>query len=401
MTNKMNPQGKRIIRFAPCSEYDVECMESWLEEMARQGSFLKGNFYGLYFFEQNQPAEVRYRLQAAAKRISIFDDHGGNPDPEMMQLSQEFGWEYVTSGRDFYVFCSKDGQARELNTDAAVQAMTIDLVRRREKSNLLALAFNIILQVVIFQKGFLSLASNIGSRLYISMVLLLLWGAMNQLRKLMHLRNLRKRLEEGEVLNRKINWREKGKSSRKAGYLYSIFVCYFFTSFLWAWYLDASGAYDYDMAAYHEPLPIATLQDLVPSAEFSYDDFGAGNTIEVKQDWLAPQIISFFQTGTLRKDGELLFKGGLVVDYFETKTPWLAKKLADELHHTARREARSYEDLPAPRLDVDSVVAFRGLFPTIIMVKGNQVAKVELYQSIEQNQWTMQEWAEVFANRLK
>jgi hypothetical protein len=73
----------------------------------------------------------------------------------------------------------------------------------------------------------------------------------------------------------------------------------------------------------------------------------------------------------LRKDGELLFKGGLVVDYYETKTPWLAKKLADELHHTARREARSYEDLPAPQLDVDSVVAFRGLFPSIIMVKGN------------------------------
>lgn len=401
MITQNTPPKKRIIRLAPCPEYDVECMESWLEDRARQGLFLDGEFFTLYFFKYDQPSEVRYRLEAAAKSISIFDDHGGNPSPEMLQISQEFGWEYVTSGRDFYIFTSRDAQAREMNTDAAVQAMTIELVRRRERTNLLALTFNIILQVVIFQKGFLSVASNLGSRLYISMILLLLWTAFNQFRKMIHLRNLRKRLGEGEGLNRRINWQEKGKQNRKAAFLYSIFICYFFTSLLWAGYLDASGAYDYDMAAYREPLPIATLQELVQSAEFAYDDFGVGNTLKVKQDWLAPQIISFHQTGTLRKDGEIVFKGGLVVDYFETKTPWLAKQLADELYRKARFNTKSYEELPAPQLDVDSVVAFKAIFPTIIMVKGDQVVKVELYQSIEQNQWTLQEWAEVFANSLK
>jgi len=401
MITENTEKKKRITRLAPCPEYDVECMESWLEDMAKQGFLLDGEFFTLYFFKYDQPAEVRYRLEAAAKSISIFDDHGGNPSPEMLQISREFGWEYVTSGRDFYIFTSKDIEAREMNTDAAVQAMTVDLVRRRERTNLLALAFNILLQVVIFQKGFLSVASNIGSRLYFSMILLLLWTASNQFLKMIHLRNLHKRLEEGEVLNRKMNWQEKGKQNRKAVFLYTIFICYFFTSLLWAWYLDASGTYDYDMAAYHEPLPIATLHELVPSAEFAYDDFGVGNTLKVKKDWLAPQIISFHQTGTLRKDGDIVFKGGLVVDYYETKTPWLAKQLADELYRKARFNTKSYEELPSPQVDVDSVLAFKAIFPTIILVKGNQVVKVELYQSIEKNQWTLQEWAEVFANSLK
>ncbi len=400
MTNKMNPQGKRIIRFAPCPEYDVECMESWLEDMARQGSFLKGNFYGLYFFEQNQPAEVRYRLQAAAKSISIFDDHGGDPDPEMRQLSQEFGWEYVTSGRDFYVFCSKDRQIRELNTDAAVQAMTIDLVRRRQNTSAVTLLFILILNIIL-QRNFFMKSIGLGSSNYFPLIFLLLWTSLDQVVKTLHLRKLRLSLLRGEDFTHNQDWQKRAKRFHLKNFVFLSIAVIVVFGFGHAWYQDSSGAYKNDMTTYTEPLPIATLQDLLPSAEFSYDDFGVGNTIEVKQDWLAPQIISFFQTGTLRKDGELLFKGGLVVDYYETKTPWLAKKLADELHHTARREARSYEDLPAPQLDVDSVVAFRGLFPTIIMVKGNQVVKVELYQSIEKNQWTMQEWAEVFANSLK
>jgi len=401
MTNKMNPQGKRIIRFAPCPEYDVECMESWLEDMARQGLILDGEFFRLYFFRKSQPVEVRYRLEAAAKSISIFDDHGGNPSPEMLQISQEFGWEYVTSGRDFYIFTSHDAQARELNTDAAVQAMTIDLVRRRETSMLFALVSNVFLQIVIFQRGILSLAINVASRVYLSMLFLLLWTAINQFQKIKHIRKLRSRLQEGETLSHKLNWQQKGKHNKIKVTLYLAFAGFFFTSWLWAWYLEASGAFRYDMVTYHEPIPIATLQDLSPSAEFVYDDFVVGNTIEVKQDWLAPQIISFHQTGSLLKDGNIVFKGGLVVDYYHTKNPWLAKQLADELLRKARLEAKSFEELPSPVVNVDSVSAFRAIFPTVILLEGSKVVKVVLYQSIEQNQWTMQEWAEVFANSLK
>jgi hypothetical protein len=39
-----------------------------------------------------------------------FDDHGGDPDPEMRQLSQEFGWEYVTSAEIFMSFVAKTGK---------------------------------------------------------------------------------------------------------------------------------------------------------------------------------------------------------------------------------------------------------------------------------------------------
>lgn len=401
MSIKMNPQGVRRIRFAPCPEYDVECMESWLEDMARQGLILDGEFFRVYFFRQSPPVEVRYRLEAAAKSISIFDDYGGNPSPELLQISREFGWEYVTSGRDFYIFTSTDAQTREMNTDVTVHAMTLDVVRKRERSNVLALALNIFLQIVFVQKGFLSLASNMGSQVYFSMLFLLLWTAFNQLQKIKHVRELRSRLHEGETLSRKLNWQQKGKRNKLKTILYVAFVGYFFASWLWTWYLEASGAFRYNMIAYHEPLPIATLQDLSPSAEFVFDDFGVGNTITVKQDWLAPQIISFHQTGSLRKDGDIVFKGGLVVDYFYTKSPWLAKQMADELLRKARLEAKSFEELPAPVLNVDSVSAFRAIFPTIILLKGSQVVKVVLYQSMEQNQWTMQEWAEVFANSLK
>ena len=55
---------KYVSRFPPCPLYDVEGIESWLEDLAKQGLILTkaGLFCGFAEFEQTDPKPMRYRL---------------------------------------------------------------------------------------------------------------------------------------------------------------------------------------------------------------------------------------------------------------------------------------------------------------------------------------------------
>ena len=54
-----------VLRPLPCHFYDVERMESWLQEQAAKGLFLTR--WGIVFarFRRAEPAKVRYRITAA------------------------------------------------------------------------------------------------------------------------------------------------------------------------------------------------------------------------------------------------------------------------------------------------------------------------------------------------
>ena len=84
-------------RWIPCQSYDLEAMESWLEEMARCGWRLEqvGCFGCTAAFAAAAPQMVRYRLTSAMDADTFGTEAWLGPSEESRCLYAAYGWEYV------------------------------------------------------------------------------------------------------------------------------------------------------------------------------------------------------------------------------------------------------------------------------------------------------------------
>lgn len=102
--------------FLPVSFPDV--METFLEDMAKKGWFLKKVGYFLSFcqFEKGTPAPVRYRLEPVPDTVRT-------PSAEMVQFYEDFGWKYLTTfSHFFFIFVAENPDTPEIHCDPLVQA---------------------------------------------------------------------------------------------------------------------------------------------------------------------------------------------------------------------------------------------------------------------------------------
>jgi len=111
----------------PCSFYDIPSLESWLDEMALQGLFLK-NFsrqFDWAVFEVGDPRPVRYRLDPVGK--------SAGRGREREEPYAEMGWTFVCQmGKSFYIFSCGDPDAPELYTDPQSLALAMEGLLRRQ-----------------------------------------------------------------------------------------------------------------------------------------------------------------------------------------------------------------------------------------------------------------------------
>lgn len=93
-------------RWIPCQSYDLEAMESWLEEMARCGWRLEqvGCFGCTAAFAAAAPQMVRYRLTSAMDADTFGTEAWLGPSEESRCLYAAYGWEYVAKRGPFYIY---------------------------------------------------------------------------------------------------------------------------------------------------------------------------------------------------------------------------------------------------------------------------------------------------------
>ena len=146
---------KLAYRFIPCPVYDVSGMECWLSEMAEQGLLLQedGFFCGIATFEKTTPQKVIYQLQPASKSTSMWASNNGDPEDEEVELSREFGWEYVAKRGEFYIYRTSKLDARELHTDREVQALAMNAMKKRQWDNIISMFFFAIVYPYLVMNG--------------------------------------------------------------------------------------------------------------------------------------------------------------------------------------------------------------------------------------------------------
>ncbi len=405
MMCKQDKKKKRIYRLPPIPAYDIEGTESWLESMAKQGWFLSGSgfFAGVAIFEKGEPKAIRYRLDAAPKSTGVWSDGGGEPDEEARAISEALGWKYVASRGNFYIYSSDDPAAQEFNTDPQVQALALDLVRRRERASLVStIIWAAIYPLCMAYGSVLMMMIALGTGLFLLGALLVTWAACRSLVQVLHLHKLQKQMRSGEPLTHKKDWRKRAVWHKAEPFLFFVLALAWGTGLFQVWSANVTEEKQQDLKTYRQELPFGTMEALIPGAEFEWDDFGLGNTIEVNSDILAPEVITLSQFGTLSLEDGTSIEGALYVDYFETLTPWMAKELAREYQvYDRHKNRRHYQTLQLPDLGVDYAAAYTAIFPTVILTEDNRMIRISFHQYSDRNTMPLEEWAVILAEEFK
>lgn len=398
---------RRVYRPAPCPSYDVEGMESWLTDMAREGLFLcrDGFFAGVASFEQKDPQNVVYRLEAAQKNTSMWSDDGGEPDEEAVEISEKYGWEYIAKRGDFYIYRSSVPATRELNTDPAVQALALNTVRKRQRSAVISsLLFAVVYPIIAIRGNFFLTMINMGTWFFLYGMALLFWLFSASVVRAVHLGRLRKKLlNDGEIDHRK-DWRKRasvyfaGKVLRAA--LIVIWICIL----LQKWSVSIAGEDSVQLSAYMENPPFATIAALSPDGEYVENDFMNTNKVREWSDWISTYNVDWSEIAAVRRPDGTNLSGGLYVDYHEAVNPWIARRIAHEYLRTDKR-SKNYEPLefdPEP-LDVEFAVCYMDSIhmPTVILQDGNKVIHASFYQTSQTYIMPLEKWVGILADSIK
>lgn len=387
---------KRIRRLAPCPAYDVEKIESWLQDMAREGWILEpeGTIFGLLSFVKEAPQILRYRLEPKEPGAGF----GDTPDPEVQELCKEYGWEYVDSYASFFIYRAARLDAREMNTDLQVQAAALKAGKR---GSTVTLVLDLILLSSIysdfFQTPFWSLV-HMGLAYHLVLLIALIWSSADTFLQWRHLRRLHKQLKANIPLEHNKPWRRSAAFHIFSKFAYALVLLLLFGvifgSCTRSLELEQTPTQDYP----GNP-PFATAADILPEGEFEAQSFlNTYNTYTVDSTFFAPEIIEWKEYGVITLPDGSTYDGSLVVTYYQARSSWLAEGLMEDLYRQAEENSHFVEIFP-PALETDDVRCYNTIYPTILLRQGSIVVKCSV--GLERDgDYLLDQWALRMADML-
>lgn len=381
----------------PCPSYDVERIESWLQDMAKEGWMLDGEsayWFGFFTFVKAEPQIVRYRLEPKTKRHSNFTNA---PDEEEEELYKEYGWEFVTQFHYFYIYRTADPNARELNTDYAVQATALKQIKRNTISSLINQSIIFIYWIPRWVNEIYRMLVSFDWTVFPAFFVMLVTAVIVAAKDFLHIRRLRKQLKNNIPLDHNKPWR-KNATAKRAGKI-AIFLLYIYVliAVFSSCFNVMSQSYDHTpVEEFPGDPPFVTCADM---GEFTKENFLDGyNAYNRYATTLAPNIIEWKEYGTVVTEDGKTYHGSLIIDYYETASPTLARGLVDDFLYQYKR----YDDfriVDAPDIDVDYVVAIHYIYPTVLIQHGNTFVCASVSLEYQEDN-LLEEWAQQMAQYL-
>lgn len=419
---KQYKPGQRIRRMLPCPDYDYTALEGWLEDMAREGLHMTRDGLSIWkgIFEYGEPQNVAYRLEA------VQDTSMSEPDPEQLEIGEKYGWEYVASIKDFFVYRSTDPSAREMNTDPAVQALALSAVKKRMGLRLIFyIGWPLFYMFYSFSRhnpfelqSFLDVGTIYWVIFYMMLLLTCIIGIRRNIASFIYMKNIQKSLLQAESVPDKEGWRKRTRGYRReicvmlASLIYLVWIVIHFFFF-------QPGRIPLD--SYQSTLPFANLQDLLGEEYGAYSPHtppkyvnplesyyvnpenalsavvgDKPNTLWEKGDLLAPCIMEYSECAKFTKSDGTSLKVGMVIEYYHMRSPELAKKLVVELCQdwpfSMTTEAADEGELYVRTWGWDDYFA--------IIRKGDVVLWARCCQDPEEAGLTLEAWAQSLCDSL-
>ena len=199
---------KCIRKFTPVSPYDIQGLESWLEDLSLRGLFLVKFGTTFSIFAQGVPKRTRYRVEYCKP---YYTDE---PPQDLLDLYRDFGWEFVcwAGNIDLPIFRTQDPQAEEPHTDPSLQGTLLKKVAERLKR---AFLHDAILLLAVFS---LMLAAGLALSVISYPVLLAVIAyeavqTFTRCRNWLRVRAVVRSLQDGVPMNHKISYPNRIRSN--------------------------------------------------------------------------------------------------------------------------------------------------------------------------------------------
>ena len=393
----MKDKVKKVHKMLPCPAYDMEGVESWLGDMGKEGLLLeKKSFLGSHFlcFIPCRPQNIRYRLEPMVKGM----DYAFEPPEEARALAGNYGWEFVCPFEMFYIYRTVRADAPEMNTDNLVQAESL---KRLKKDLFVSLFWQFVMAAHVlfgFGREPFRFVVTFGS-IYVVLFLLFFGEAVfSAAQRLCHILRLHKKLKNNIPTDHEKDWK-KGAAFHKCLRLSALSVWILALLVIFSTFFNVFSLGKPATADYPGDPPFVTVSDLYP--EHTFTDGGLRDLYNYYQRYdsdLCKEIIDWREFVKIHvKEGKQIGTATMIVEYYETAAPWLAKGLAQDF---IRRDARwkgidSLERLPDPELGFDYVFTYDNIMPTMVIRHGNIMVKASMYKEED-----LYRWAEGMAERL-
>lgn len=347
---------RKIYTFvAPCALMDIEALQTWLEDMSKDGYLLKSCSRTRHRFQfyKIEPLPTRYRLTPVSNQL---EEWNLKPGEEYVSITEAYGWEHVCSNQWFHFFRAYNDQAREIHTDPIILHRAIRQLRNRViKTALVWLSLPLLCLLVLFVFGGPNsfwqnlILDPTGIQILLTCFVLL---AMAQLTiDLVGLCRLYHRVKQGSVpVNRK-DWKKKAPVYRATFRAYPVALC------ILALLMTMGRAAYRDQSAYQDLPPVGTnvpflsVADMAQSAPVQSAQRLDANYMRnwwhilspVNYDWA--EIVEIVD-----ENGE----SGLVsihVYYHEAKFLWLAENLVQEYLAQAKQAGTEMTENPVTGAD--------------------------------------------------
>lgn len=392
-------------RFAPVHYTDIDGMEAWLEDMAAKGLVLgqEGIYFGLTAFEKTTPKRYKYRLIASTHKYSKGRGFRGSyappPDEETQEFHREFGWEYIATRKDFHIYCAKDPNAPEMDTDPQIQATAIHAAAKRKHWDVLWFFLAVLIIVTFCFWSFFQFQRNVidavlAYRAFLFVAVTLICG-IHSLYSYIRLKKLENQLLSGEKLTHRSDYRRRRL-------LYWISRCVEPLCWIIVIVLVAYTGYRYDhslnaisLEHYNEPLPILTMEEILSDCELRKDRTW-DNTIEKRSGFVSETYILYQQQHITLPDGTET-SGTLEVTYSDTRYEWIANWTYGNNHRHSRN--RDSVDLEIP--GIDEAYAYNTVYSTNVCIRKDNIlltARLHLYSGAL---YAPEEFAQIMAESIQ
>ena len=315
-----------IYRRPPYPAYDIEGIESWLEDLAADGLLLDpdGYVFGTMQFQPAAPRRLKYRLEAIPNR-KFFEFNAPKAANEKAQtLYREFGWEYLGIFQDFYIYRSMDESPVELNTDPTIQAHTLQSLRKNTFAQFLLFSALVIVGILwahLREPLLMRFVFNGWQRTLLFLAFMAIWPIYLFLAYL-HLTRIQKQLTSGIELKRNKNWR-KGRFLRR--FLLALPMLLYLG--LGIGNIAANNPiWDYQLRPedYPQSLPFVSLAEMDPRREYEPD---IEPQLSFWETPLTPSNYYWHEYAYLNHPEQERWYGGLTVYYHEAVNEDVAKRL--------------------------------------------------------------------------
>lgn len=394
----MKDKVKKVYKMLPCPSYDIERIESWLEDMGKEGLLLeKKSFFSNHFlcFIPCRPQNIRYRLEPKEKGL----DNNGEPPEEARALAGNYGWEFVCAFEMLYIYRTVRPDAPEMNTDNLVQAVSL---KRLKKDLATSLFWHFILVTHMlfgFNREPFRFMVTFGS-IYVVLFLLYFTGVLLvDAGRLRNILRLQKQLKQNIPMDHGKDWKH-GNVFHRIMRLSALFVFVFTITITLSSCTRVMSTPKPSTLEYPGDPPFMTVSDLYP--EHTFTDGGLSGIYNYYQQFSSDcceNMLNWREFLLIHDEsGEYCGSATMIVQYYETAAPWLAQGLAQDF---IRRDAQwrgihSLERLPDPELGFDYVFTYNNILPTIVIRHGNTMVKATLSREAD-----LYRWAEGMAQMLK